>query len=123
MIKSDLLSGDGVMIWRLVLLFLSYWVLAAHFLRYDGIFLTALVALAPMVILIKHRFSVYILQAGLIIAVVAVWIPTTISIAQFRIAMGEPWLRMSCIMFGVIVFSLLSALLISSVHKKKKQIT
>lgn len=107
------------MIWRLVLLFLSYWLLAAHFLRYDGIFPTAIVALLPFLILIKHRFSVYLLQAGLIIAVAAVWIPTTISIAQFRISMGTPWLRMSLIMAAVMLFTLMSAWAISAIHRKK----
>lgn len=106
------------MIWRTVLLFLSYWILAAHFLRYDGIFPTAIVASIPLLIIIRHRMVVYLLQAGLLVAVVAVWIPTTIDIAQFRISMGGPWLRMSLIMSGVMLFNLITVWSMSTLYKK-----
>lgn len=106
------------MIWRIVLLFLSYWILAAHFLRYDGIVPTAIVALMPLLIIVRHRAAVYLLQAGLIVGVVAVWIPTTINIAQFRISMGDPWLRMSLIMSAVMLFNLITVWCMSALYKK-----
>ncbi|MBY6106309.1 hypothetical protein KUW19_07355 [Ferrimonas balearica] len=97
------------MIWRIVLVVLAYLLLAAHFMRFGALLPTALLALAPLLLLARRRWSVIVLQAGLVAGVLAVWLPSTVDFIALRQASGAPWLRLAAIMSGVMLFSLLAA--------------
>ncbi|MFG0455920.1 hypothetical protein [Shewanella mangrovisoli] len=92
--------------WRVSWIIVAFWLLSAHFLRYDQLVLTGLFAAAPMGLLIKHSFVIRLLQAILFISVVVVWGTTAIDAVQMRIAQDAPWIRLTIIMGGVMLFSL-----------------
>lgn len=92
--------------WRVSWIIIAFWLLSAHFLRYDQLLLTGLFAFAPMGLLIKHSVVIRLLQAILFISVVIVWGTTAIDAVQMRIAHDAPWIRLAIIMGGVMLFSL-----------------
>jgi len=112
---------ENSMIWRVSALFLAYWLLAAHFLRDGSIVMSTVIGLAPLLLFCKHKVALRLLQGGLLLAIFAVWLPSTFNIAEYRIATDRAWLRMAAIMSAVMIFNLLAAWgisgLISSVKK------
>ncbi|MBY6185739.1 hypothetical protein KUV89_03670 [Marinobacter hydrocarbonoclasticus] len=94
------------MFWRIPLLILAYLLLAAHFLRFGAMVPTVLIGLAPLLLLTRQRWAVLALQGGLLIGVLAVWLPSTLDFIEMRKASGAPWLRLAGIMAGVMAFSL-----------------
>ncbi|MCP3699506.1 MAG: hypothetical protein GY920_13280 [Aliivibrio sp.] len=109
--------------WRIMIVFLAYWIMAAHFLREGNmIVVSALVAL-PFTLFLNKEFVFRMLQAGLVIGVFVVWLPTIYHIAEYRLATEQPWVRMAIIMSSVILFNLfcawnLNALIKQLEHKK-----
>lgn len=87
---------------------LSFWLLAAHFLRGGelGWFLSLL--LMPAILLIKRRWIARVVQLGLCL-IASSWVMITAEMLNSRILMGEDWSRMLVIMGAVICLSLLSA--------------
>lgn len=92
--------------WRVSWIIIAFWLLSAHFLRYDQLVLTGLFAFAPLGLLIKPPVVIRLLQAILFISVVIVWGTTAIDAVQMRIAHDAPWIRLAIIMGGVMLFSL-----------------
>ncbi|WP_261816030.1 hypothetical protein [Vibrio gallicus] len=108
------------MVWRSIPLFLSYWLLAAHFLRSDDLLITAILVVAPFTLLLKNKVVILMLQLGLVLGVLAVWLPTIYDIGSMRVSLGQPWLRMALILSAVSLFSLLSAWVITPISKLNK---
>jgi len=94
---------------RVVPLFLSSLVLAAHFFRMGSLGFVAFVLVLPLLLLTRERWAVRIVQAGLVLAA-AEWIRTAVSIAQVRAASGGPTVRMVVILGSVALFTALSAI-------------
>ncbi|MEL4241823.1 hypothetical protein [Shewanella xiamenensis] len=92
--------------WRVSWIIVAFWLLSAHFLRYDQLVFTSLFAIAPFFLLIKQPLAIRIVQAALFISVITVWGTTAIDAVQIRLAHGEPWLRLAIIMGSVMLFSL-----------------
>lgn len=109
------------MIWRTILLFLAYIPLGAHFLRTGDTVPAIIIALMPLLALFRKKALIYLLQLGLVVGAAAVWLPTTIEIAQLRMATGEPWIRMAAILTGVILFSLLTAFLAKDIQPRNQE--
>ncbi len=105
---------------RTGLLFLAYALLGAHFLRYEGVLLALLLALLPCLCFLRRKWAVILLQLGLVAGSALVWLPTIVNIAQMRMAMGAPWVRMAVILSAVIVFSLAVAFGSKGLYKHKK---
>lgn len=55
--------------WRVSWIIVAYWLLSAHFLRYDQLVFTSIFALAPVGLIIKHPVVIRLLQAVLCIPV------------------------------------------------------
>lgn len=108
------------MIWRTTLLFLAYWLLAAHFLRDGHIALCILITLSPLLIFTKHKLILRGLQLFLLLAVFVIWLPATFAIAEYRIAIDRPWMRMGVIMTTVMIFNFFAAWCISGLPAMKK---
>ena len=75
---------------------------AAHFLR-AGLALPAALA-------VRRRWIARCFQAGLALAA-AEWLRTLAAVRAERLAAGEPWIRMACILGGVAALALAAALL------------
>jgi len=83
--------------------------IAAHFLR-SGLWpLVALSVAAMALLLVKKRWAVLLVQAGLILAGIE-WLRVLFSLVRFRQAMGVEWHRLAAILGAVAVLTLLSPL-------------
>jgi hypothetical protein len=94
---------------RLLPVFLSALVLAAHFLRSGRFSLTTLCLLFPVILLIRHKVSARIVQLALVLGSLE-WVRTLVVLASHRQAMGEAWTRMAIILGAVAAFTAASAL-------------
>ena len=92
--------------WRMGWIIIAFWLLSAHFLRYDQIYFAGLFVLAPLGMLIKHHLVVRFLQVILLISIFTIWGTTVIDAVQIRIAHEAPWIRLALIMGGVMLFTL-----------------
>ncbi len=106
--------------WRVLLIFLAYLLVGAHFLRYEQYEFAIGFALAPILLFIKASWSTRLLQIGLLVSAILVWGVSAYDYIQIRIAMGEPWLRLSIIMSGVILFTCLAAASGNGIIKKRR---
>ncbi|WP_299015363.1 hypothetical protein [uncultured Photobacterium sp.] len=91
----------------LVPVVLSFWLLAAHYLRMGNMLLFGALVAFPLILLVRRALIVKIVQGCLVIAAI-IWMMITYQMLEARIMMGDDWLRMSMIMGGVILFTLLS---------------
>lgn len=83
--------------------------LGAHFLR-DGTVVGVAAAFVFIgLLLLRRPWVARIAQAALVAAAV-VWVATLYDVAEARMALGLPWLRMAIILGSVAALALLSAL-------------
>jgi hypothetical protein len=101
------------MILRLLPCILAFLLLAAHFLRSAQIPLVALSLLTPLLLLIKRRSILMLLQCLAYLGVL-VWIRTAYILVSQRIGMAEPWGRMILILLAVAVFTFFAGYLLNS---------
>lgn len=107
------LRGSGVILLRLIPVIVASLVLGAHFLRDGMIVLVVLCLLFPFLLLIRRRWVLQVLQVYTVVGAL-VWAQTTYALVQFRVAEGEPWLRMFLILGGVTLFTLWAGYLLRS---------
>jgi len=96
---------------------LSLLLLGAHFLRYGNT--PVVVALATMLALlfVRQRWVARLIQVVLVLGALE-WLRTLMMLAQARMAMGEPYLRMAVILGVVSAVTVLAALLFQSKELK-----
>jgi len=94
---------------------LSFLLLGAHFMRDGENGLMAASLLFPFLLLIKRRWSIYILSGVLVFGAFE-WLLTAISFYDVRVQLGMPAGRMLAIMSSVALVTLLTAYLL---YKKK----
>ncbi len=102
---------------RLLPVILSALFLSAHFLRIGHLGPMAVSLAAPLLLLLKRRWSLTVLQI-LLLAGALIWIDTTVEFVKTRIAFEQPWARLAIILGTVAIFTLLSAYILRS---KKNQ--
>ncbi len=107
------------MIVRILPIIVSFLLLGAHFLRAGNLPLMAGCLLIPLLLLVKTRWSVIVLQIFAYIGAV-IWVDTTIAIYHQRIILGTPWERAVIILGGVALFTVFSGLLLNSQVVKEK---
>ncbi|MCW3171672.1 hypothetical protein [Shewanella subflava] len=95
--------------WRVLIIAIAYLLIGAHFLRFNQIELAIFAAILPSLMLIKHVVATRLLQLGLVLGCIFVWGISTVDFVQMRMAMDAPWLRLACIMSGVMAFTLFAA--------------
>lgn len=98
---------------RIVVYVLASWLIAAHFLRVDDLGLVALCLAAPILFLIRRRWSTWLLQ-GLAYIACAIWLLTAWQIVSLRLAFGQPWLLSAAILLSVAAISMGAGLLLRS---------
>ena len=104
---------------RIVLLSLAALLMAAHFLREGNLALTLVSLLAPLLLVVRRRWSLIVLQ-GLAYAGAAVWVHTALALIEQRRATGAPWGRMALILGGVALFTTLAGLLLNAGRVKER---
>ncbi len=107
------------MIVRIILLIIAWILLGAHFLRDWNLVVALACTLVPLLLFIKKRWGLILLQI-LTYAGVAVWLNTTYTIVQQRISIGAPWGRLVAILGGVALFTAVAGLLLNSAVMKGK---
>ncbi len=95
----------------LIPIIFSYLLVAAHFYRRGNLIFAIISLSIPLILFIKKRFSVYIIQLGLIISI-AVWIKTFIFLNNIYTQYNAPFTKAGLILSGVIIISVLSILIL-----------
>ncbi len=93
---------------RLPSIVLSILVLAAHFFRSGDVILMALSLGLLFLLFFKGQWAVNAMQVFLFLGGLE-WIWTAMLLVMQRQAIGQPWLRMACILGGVALFTFLAA--------------
>ena len=102
---------------RLIPVFLSALLLAAHFSRADNLPMVVLALAAPLLLLVRQPWVPRAFQVALVLGALE-WVRTLISIARMRHAIGEPWMRMAVIL-GVVALVTASSALVFQVKALK----
>jgi hypothetical protein len=93
---------------RLLPVFLSSLLIAAHFLHAGSLGLVWCSLFFPFLLFSAERWAARIVQACLIAASL-VWFSTLYTLVQQRMDAGQPWMRLSLIIGAVALFTGLSA--------------
>lgn len=93
--------------------------LSAHFLRQGNLGLTGVCLLAPLLLLVKKRWSLLVLQ-GLAYLGALIWLRTAIILIQQRLALGEPWFRIALILGAVALLTVVAGLLLNTAAVRAK---
>jgi len=94
---------------RLLPVFISFLMLAAHFFRAGQTPIVILLMSTLFLLLVRRNWVPWLIQLILVLAAVE-WLRTLFVIAQVRIHMGEPWIRMAMILGAVALLTVLSGL-------------
>ena len=104
---------------RLLPVFISFVLLAAHFL-YAGQMIISIVLLSLLLLLLLRKTWVpRVIQTILLLGSVE-WLRSLYSHAQDRIELGEPWMRLAIILGAVALFTALSCLVFRSGSLRKR---
>ena len=95
------------MFFRIAPIVASFWLLAAHYLRFGEMLPCLLLLTYPLLLVIRHRWVPYIFSISLSMVALK-WLQVTYDMVNVRLMMGDDWLRMSMIMAGVVCFTLMS---------------
>jgi hypothetical protein len=101
------------MVARLIPLVLASLLIAAHFFRSARLELVVLALLFPLLLLVKQRWSLILVQIGTF-AAAAVWLFTAAHLVMVRTYMGKPWTAASIILGSVALFTIFAGALLSS---------
>ncbi|MGI2260341.1 hypothetical protein [Shewanella sp. GXUN23E] len=106
--------------WRSILVALAFWLIGAHFLRFDDIWLCVAAALMPALLLFSNLAVYRVMQLALVIGAVGVWGVSGYDYVQMRIAMDAPWLRLAAIMSAVALFTFAAAWWVEGIARLRK---
>jgi len=98
---------------RIALYVVAALLIAAHFLRGGSLIGVAVCLAAPLLFLVRRRWSLLALQA-LAFAAAGIWLATAWQIAAERTLFGEPWVRAAAILIAVAAVSILAGSLLSA---------
>lgn len=97
---------------------LSLAVLGAHFMRYGNSAGVAFATLLIALLFVRRAWVARLTQVALILGAVE-WLRTLFDLLQLRMAMGEPYMRMTVILGVVAAVTLCSALLFQTATLRK----
>ena len=89
--------------------FISFLLLAAHFMRAGQDSLMLLVLILPLLLFVKKSWVPRVFQLLLLLGAIE-WLRSLFVFAQMRMAFGEPWFRLAVILGAVALFTALSGL-------------
>ena len=94
---------------RLLPVFLSALLLAAHFFRAQMYPLIAASLAFPFVLMLARRWSARLVQTALVLGAIE-WVRTMLMLVMARQAAGQPWMRMAIILGSVAALTAASGL-------------
>ena len=106
------------MILRAIPAVIALLLLGAHFFRGGNVILAAVCGLLPILLLVRRRMALRIVQCVLA-AGVPIWIHTTLVLTRMRMEIGAPWLRMLLILSAVALFTGLCVWLLNAKAVKR----
>ena len=98
---------------RLLPVFISFVLLAAHFFRAGQTVMVLLGLFLLLLLILRKSWVPWVLQVALLLGAVE-WLRTLYFIAQMRIELGMPWIRMAIILGAVALFTAFSSLVFRS---------
>ncbi len=101
------------MVWRIIVVVLSYVLFWAHLSRHHLDPWSYLVLLIPLLFFVKRKWALKVMEYILYVATLS-WIYTTVEIFLQRLHNGEPYMRFLIIMVLVIIYTIFSALVLRS---------
>ena len=104
---------------RLLPVFISFILLAAHFLRTGQVVISIVLLSLLSLLFLRKAWVPWVIQLILLLGTVE-WLRTLYSVAQVRIELGMPWMRMATILGVVALFTALSCLVFRSEVLRKK---
>ena len=104
---------------RLLPVFLSFLLLAAHFLRAGQMVIVVALLSALLLLLLRKIWVPRVMQVILLLGAVE-WLWTLYSVAQLRIRLEMPWTRMAIILGAVSLFTALSCLVFRNKALRKR---
>ena len=104
---------------RLLPVFLSFLLIAAHFQRADYSILALTCILAPCLLYFTRPWSIRIVQVLMLLSAIE-WIRTLVYLVQLRQDLDQPWLRLAIIIGSVALFTAVSTLVFRHGSIKKK---
>jgi len=106
-------AEHGRMIARIAFYIIVAVLIAAHFLRVGNVMAVALCLAAPLLFLVRQRWSLLLLEWLAYVAAV-VWLATAWQIVATRWSSGEPWMRAAAILVAVAAINVLAGFLLRS---------
>ena len=104
---------------RLLPVFISFLLLAAHFMRAGQTVLVVVLLLLLPLLLLKKFCVPWVMQFTLLLGALE-WLRTIMFVAQIRMDQGMPWTRMAVILSVVALFTALSCLVFRSKALRKR---
>ena len=98
---------------RLLPVFISLLLLAAHFFRAGQSILAAVPVVLMVFLIVREKWVVWLIQLALVLGAIE-WIRTLVAVAEVRLEYGMPWVRMAVILGAVAAFTALSSLVFRS---------
>lgn len=103
---------------RLIPVFLSILIFAAHVLRGGHLYSAVLILLLMATLFIRHPLVMRVWQ-GFLVFIGLLWVKITIGLVHLRMATGTPWLRMVFILGTVAFVAWISAWLLGRGNSKR----
>jgi hypothetical protein len=104
---------------RLLPVFLSFLLIAAHFQRAGFSVLALLCLLAPCLLYFTRPWSIRVLQILMILSALE-WIRTLMSLVQLRQEADLPWIRLAVILGSVALFTAASTFIFRCQSVRRK---
>ena len=104
---------------RLLPVFISFLLLAAHFLRAGQVSISIVLLSLLGLLFLRKAWVPRVIQLILLLGTVE-WLRTLYSVAQVRIELDMPWMRMATILGVVALFTALSCLVFRSKALRRK---
>jgi hypothetical protein len=98
---------------RITPVLLAAALLAAHYFRLANYGLVTLALAAPLLLLVRRRWTLLVLQVAAYAASL-VWLASLLELVQYRQQMGRPWSTAALILATVTLLTLLAGLLLNS---------
>ena len=104
---------------KLLPVFISFLLLAAHFLRAGQMVVSIILLSVLWLLLLRKLWVPWVIQIILLLGAME-WLWTLYSFAQVRMEMGNPWMRMAIILGAVALFTALSCLVFRSKSLRRR---
>ncbi len=103
---------------RLLPVFISFLLLAAHFVRAGQNILAFILLFLLLLLALKKSWVPWVIQLTLLLGAIE-WLRTLVFVAQMRMEFGMPWARLAIILGSVALFTALSSLVFRSKGLRK----